>query len=92
MKVQSSAAGAMVIDRPPYYFVAQGPTLLPVALTDRGQDVTGTFALKDSHAPQHSVFRVRARVEDVNGAVTTSSPTYVCLGTVTVSVRGSQPP
>ncbi|MCW2790523.1 MAG: hypothetical protein JWP56_2826 [Aeromicrobium sp.] len=49
------------------------------ALTGRGQDVTGTFALKDSHAPQHSVFRVRARVEDVNGALTTSSPTYVCL-------------
>ena len=48
-------------------------------LSNHQQNVTGTFTLKDAHAPAHSVFRIRARVEDANGAVTVSSPTYVCL-------------
>lgn len=48
-------------------------------LTGHAQTVTGSFLLMDNHAPQHSVFRIRARVTDESGAVTLSAPTYVCL-------------
>lgn len=48
-------------------------------LSGRVGTVQGQFDLKDSHAPAHSVFRIRARVTDAAGAVTVSTPTYVCL-------------
>lgn len=45
----------------------------------RSAELTGSFTVKDSHAPGSSVFRLRARVEDASGAVRWSAPVYVCL-------------
>lgn len=45
----------------------------------RGATLTGSFALKDDHAPGSSVYRLRARVEDASGATRVSAPVYVCL-------------